>query len=530
MRMPAGRAAQNASHSIPIPAPVGGWNARDALINMPEQDAVFLDNFWPTTSTVELRKGWTEFAALPTDVPATTPHDIRSLLSYNTPAGTSTLFACDQTGIYNVTAGGAISAISSVITDGRVQSVNQATAGGNFLWCCNGVDKARYWSGSAWVVLDGASTPALTGITSTDVVNVSQFKTRLMLTQKNSLSFWYLPVVSVAGLAVEFPLGSLFKRGGYLMATTNWTVDGGAGPDDYFVAITSEGEVAVYSGTDPSNAATWALVGVYFVGKPLCRKCFTKYGGDVAVLTVKGPVLLSKALQSTVIDRTANLSDKIKNVYRDYVAAGASLYGWETVVFPEAEMLLVNIPVQNNSTYNSTVSYQFVMNTITKAWARFTNMSAETWVYHAGNLYFANHNKVNKAWTGTDDNGAVISAKAKTAYNYLRSRSLTKHVKLLRPNFSATSSVNTQLGLDVDFSSTGLYSNTSNYARAIALWDTAKWNEAYWSGGSEAVAKWKTVAAKPGRSFAVRLYLSCKGITMSWNAVDVIAETGQGLL
>lgn len=529
MRQAVGRAAQNSAHSVPIPAPVGGWNARDSLMKMPEQDAVFLDNFWPTAGNVELRKGFETFATLPADT-APTLHDVKALLSYNTPAAVSTLFACDNTGIYNVTAGGSISTISSVITNGQVRSVNQATSGGNFLWCCNGVDKSRYWAGSAWTVLDGASTPALTGITSTDVINVSQFKTRLMLTQKNSLSFWYLPVVSVAGLAVEFPLGSLFKRGGYLMATTSWTVDGGAGSDDFFVAITSEGEVAVYAGTDPSNAATWALVGTYFIGKPLSRTCFLKYGGDVIVLTVQGPVLLSKALQSSVIDRTSNLSDKIQKVYTSYVENGQSIFGWQAVLFPEAQMLLVNIPVMDDATYNIITSYQFVMNTVTRAWARFTNMSAQAWVYHAGGLYFAAHNKVYQAWTGTDDNGGVITGKAKTAYNYLRSRGLTKHVKLLRPNFTASASIDTQIGLDADFSSKALYSNTSNISQTVALWDVAKWNEGVWSGGDETVAKWKTVAVSPGRCFSVRLRLSCKGTTMAWNAVDVVAETGQGLL
>ena len=31
------------SRSVSVPAPVGGWNARDALADMPETDAVILD-------------------------------------------------------------------------------------------------------------------------------------------------------------------------------------------------------------------------------------------------------------------------------------------------------------------------------------------------------------------------------------------------------------------------------------------------------------------------------------------------------
>lgn len=37
-----------------VPAPVGGWNARDSLANMEITDAVQLENMFPTVNSVEI--------------------------------------------------------------------------------------------------------------------------------------------------------------------------------------------------------------------------------------------------------------------------------------------------------------------------------------------------------------------------------------------------------------------------------------------------------------------------------------------
>ena len=48
----------------------------------------------------------------------------------------------------------------------------------------------------------------------------------------NTLLFYYLPVNSIAGSATAFPLHSFTRRGGHLVATAGWTIDGGAGSDE----------------------------------------------------------------------------------------------------------------------------------------------------------------------------------------------------------------------------------------------------------------------------------------------------------
>ena len=69
---------------------------------------------------------------------------------------------------------------------------------------------------------------------------------------------------SVGGAAQVLDLSSIAKYGGHLVDLDTWTIDAGYGVDDNLVFITSNGEVIVYRGTDPSSAATWALAGVSF--------------------------------------------------------------------------------------------------------------------------------------------------------------------------------------------------------------------------------------------------------------------------
>ena len=92
--------------------------------------------------------------------------------------------------------------------------------------------------------------------------------------------------------ALDF--SGIFKLGGYLMAMTNWTIDNAAGIDDYAAFISSEGEVAIYQGTDPSNASTWVLKRNFPNWSADRRRCAIKAGADVLILTTDGAFPLSK--------------------------------------------------------------------------------------------------------------------------------------------------------------------------------------------------------------------------------------------
>ena len=54
------------ANTTSVPAPIGGWNARDSQANMNPMDAIQLVNWYPTPTDVTMRKGWTQSSLLTT--------------------------------------------------------------------------------------------------------------------------------------------------------------------------------------------------------------------------------------------------------------------------------------------------------------------------------------------------------------------------------------------------------------------------------------------------------------------------------
>lgn len=507
----------NAGRIVSMPAPVGGWNTRDSIADMGVKDAVFLDNFFPRNSDVMMRKGRQLLATLPPGL------RIRTLLGYKSNTGAAQQFAATQTGIYNIT-NPSVPVLATTSTKADWEYVNATTSGGHFILACNGQDRMKLYDGTTWTDLDAASTPAVTGVLTQNVTNISKYKTRVVLCQKNSLSFWYLPTNAIAGVATEFPLQSIFSKGGYLVATAEWTIDGGNGPGSYFVAVTSEGEVVVYIGDDVA-ASNFQKVGVFQLPAPSSKRCFKQLSDDMLLMTKGAIYPLSKALGRGLNDRRLTLTDKIDKAYVDYSERFSGLFGWEMAFFPEAAMLLVNIPTLDYPAFNATYSEQFVINTMTQSWCRFQAWYAETMSTFDGKLYSALGNQVWQCWTGTSDDGANIVAKGKTAFNPLRTAG-NKHVSMLRPLIQSPASVTVQLGIDVDYRDNVLTTSSSSYLASLSRWDSAIWNSARWNGSSSILANWATVNSPLGRVVSVRLRVESNSSTMSWIATDLIVTDG----
>jgi len=82
MAQPKGRTAVTAS----VSSPIGGWNARDSIAEMPPLDAVTLNNLFPTPTDVQLRLGYTKSCTEINDG-LENPLPVNSLMNY---AGTNT--------------------------------------------------------------------------------------------------------------------------------------------------------------------------------------------------------------------------------------------------------------------------------------------------------------------------------------------------------------------------------------------------------------------------------------------------------
>lgn len=503
-----------------IPAPVGGWNARDSLANMDPMDAVTLVNYFPTVSNCVLRGGYSKWSTGFTG-------QAQSLLSYSGGA-TNKLFAVVGTpslSIYDVTAGGAVgAAVVSSLTNAIWEYTNVATTGGNYLYAVNGVDKPRLYDGTNWTAIDAASTPAITGVTTTTLDNITLFKNRIWFIQKNTLKAWYLPTSSVGGAAQSLDLSSIAKFGGHLVDLDTWTIDAGYGVDDNLAFITSNGEVIVYRGTDPASDATWALAGVWKLGSPISKRAMLKWGGDLLILTYDGLMPMAASLQSSRLDPRVALSNKIQGAITkaatEYGGAHAAV-GWQVFYNAKRTAVWINVPVADGSQQQ-----QYVMNTITTSWCQFTGWEANVWETYDDDPYFGGNGYVGKAWDATyADNNANISGNVLQAFNYLGSRGVQKYFTRARPSIFTDGNPAISLGINVDFDIQNNATPLSYSASSMGLWDAGTWDAAVWGDDLQITNNWQGVTGL-GYCGAVLLTSASTGLQIEWASTDVVYQSG----
>jgi hypothetical protein len=656
------------ANTTSVPAPIGGWNARDSQANMNPMDAIQLVNWYPTPTDVTMRKGWTQSSLLTTttgvvaistitrvdtlatlttasahglstgnqvaisgctpsayngvytitvvnstsftytmaSVPSgsasvvgsyekgiTTP--VNTLMNY-TEVGGYKLFGASGNTIYETAVNPAVRVFTGIQSD-KLQSVNITNAGGHFLVACNGVDPVMIYDGTQWfyvattttastissiartspsatatvttatahglvtgnrVTITGASeatfngtfvitvtggsaftytstgtstatsvtgaytTIGITGVNSNTFVNVNLFKNRLYFTQKDTLACWYLDVDAIGGPASPLYFGGIARNSGYLQAMGTWTLDAGQGADDYAVFVTSMGEVMVYNGTDPDNADTWALKGVWQLGQTFSRRCFFKYSGDLLLLTQDGLVPLASALQSSRLDPRVNLTDKIYFAVSQAATLYYNLFGWQINYYASENMLILSIPT-------STGMEQFVMHTITKSWGRFTGIQGYCWeVSGDADMHFGGDGIVGIFYSSYSDNGSNITATAQQAYSYFERAGQLKRFTLVRPILQSTGGVpNVVCGLSVDFDTQSqlgaVQFNPSTLTDGV--WDTSRWDQANWSGGLITTKVWQGVTGL-GFAGSINLNVASRGIELHWASTDYVMEAG----
>jgi hypothetical protein len=414
-----------------------------------------------------------------------------------------------------------------LVTGNRVtiSGASESTFNGTFVITVTGASAFTYTStGTSTVtsVTGSYTTIGITGVNSNTFINVNLFKNRLYFTQKDTLSCWYLPVDSIGGAASPLYFGSIARNSGYLQAMGTWTLDAGQGADDYAVFVTSMGEIIVYNGTDPSSATTWALKGVWQLGQTFSRRCFFKWSGDLLLLTQDGLVPLASALQSSRLDPRVNLTDKIYFA----VSQAASLYydqfGWQINYFAGENMLILNIPIPNGIE-------QYVMHTITKSWARFTNIQGYCWeVSGDADMHFGSNGFVGIFYSATADDEGNITATAQQAYSYFDTPGQLKRFTMVRPILQSTGGVPSVLcGISVDFDTQSQLGAVSfnPTTQSEGIWDTAKWDGNVWAGGLITTKIWQGVTGI-GYTGSVNLNAASRNIELHWASTDYVMEAG----
>jgi hypothetical protein len=465
---PFGRAATNE-----VRVPVKGLRSDQGLMQEQPEAAMRLLNWVPETDAIRVRRGFSEHAF---DLNA---DPVETLMVY-TSGTASKMFAAAETVIWNATDAGDVGASADVT--GQTEAYNSwvnftASGGTHYLVVVNGADNNQTYNGSSW------ATQAWTGVTDNDLIYVWSFKSRLWFIKKQSMSAYYLPTGSISGAMTEFPLGAIFKKGGRLLAGGTWSVDSGVGTgmDDMIVFVSSEGEVAVYEMSDPEDATTLLLKGVYDLGKPLGQRCLINIGGDLLILTYKGLIPLSKAVtvRKENLDAEA-ITSPIRQSFSDDAINYGTNQGWDLQSYPQSNLVILNVPVAEASQYK-----QYVVNVLTGAWAEWDGVNSVCWALFNNNVYFGGTGEVvYKADTGSSDNGAAITAEVLTHYSHLGKPGRNKQITLVKPIVRSNSDVGFGLTILTNYDLPDSPPSTAEGGvdRDGFTWDESNWDQDAWAG------------------------------------------------
>jgi hypothetical protein len=495
-------------------APVGGWNSLAAVAAMDPTDAVRMDNLFPDLSYLRVRRGYAPFC--------TVGASIKSLLTYSS-AMTQKLLAAAGGYIYDVTSGTA-SSVASGFTSDVWQWTMMSTPGGQFLVAVNGTGKQWTYNGTAWT----AATNTLgTGVTdSNQFAMVTLYSQRLFFAAEDNTLIYYLPVNVLQGQLSAFDAGAFLRRGGGIAALGNWTRDDATqGSQNLLVIVSTHGEVLVYHGIDPADATNWGLVGRFEIGEPVGgHRQLIRLGPDSMLICEDGFQALANYLalgESKAL--TSSISMKIGNAVTRAVKLQKPAFGWDAILYPTNNALLVNVP------QGAGVFHQYTVNTISGAWCRFTGMNAQCWALFQDSIYFGDAGgTVHHADSANNDNGQPIAFDLVTCFQLPGGGATQKRALMCRPFVSANGVFRPFLDVNVDYIIANVTATVGGDVLGT-VWDSFDWDEAPWSTGGVVQTQWYSVAGL-GTAFAVHMTGAAVGLQIQLMAFDLSYEAGIGLL
>jgi len=401
-----------------IPAPTRGIIQHENDAFMGPGAAIVQDNWFPTMKGSKLRGGCQRWCTLP----ETTA--VISGFEYVTGIA-SKMFAANAAKLYDITTNTPALIVSGRTSGNYAASQITNVAGTQFLLAVNETgDPVLRFNGTSWVTLDPATIaawvnntayaigalakdttdssywrclvahtsaaagtfaadrtahPTFWASTASDGVSwitgpagtpvefghnlsyVGKYRNRLFFIGTKSMSLWYLPVLSVGGVLTEIPLSGSFTKGGFLKFLASWTIDAGDGVDDKLVIMSSEGEVVIFTGSNPAATdGSWHQEGRFDLSPPLGMNAWCQVGGDLLLLTVSGIIPTSQAITKSAGElELAMITRSIKRMWRDEVDAKRQ-YAWTMKKWDEYGGNFITLPggapgarvclAQNNAT------------------------------------------------------------------------------------------------------------------------------------------------------------------------------------
>lgn len=481
VRQPVPGAARYQTKNKILSAPIGGWVTATNLAEPRPKTAVILENWFPQRRSVRLRAGATKKATISNSLA------VQSVFPYS--AGTNNkLFAATSAAIYNITSPSTPTTIPTPDitgqTSGYYSTALFTTVGGTFLTVANGTDAVRQYDGTTW------TTPTITGVTSSTLSHVWVYRNRIFFVQGNSLNAWYLPTDSISGAANAVSLAGVFQRGGNLLTGCTWSLNAGNGLNDQCAFISTNGEVAVYQGTDPSSASTWSLVGRYDIGTMLGKNALMRAGGDVLLGTADGLIPLSKAI---AVDRAAiSLNALSSDIEPDWKKEATTRPNtWTIAKWPEKNMAIIALPSQTGIG-----KYCFVVNMETGAWCKYTGWDTNCICMFNQYAYFGTGaGTILQAESGGSDDGAAYVSTYVGQFEDWEAPGSQKVGQLCRSTFVSSVAFNPLITLLANYSTMLPAAPSSSVTVTTQVWDSAIWDTATWdTAGTQTIqTRWRAV-------------------------------------
>lgn len=513
-------AAQPFVQPTMLPPPTKGWNVRDSLAAMDPQDAVVLDNWFPTGGGVVTRNGYSIFATVAPggafssgfsfgfDIGVSSP--VKTLVELN--GGTHRKFIAAANGTISDISGGGLGA---PLKSGFANDGWQSTSFLARLFLANGADTLQVYDGTT--VADST----FTGVALNTLMGVVQYQQRLFFWPVNSTQFYFAPLNSISGALSPYDLAAFSPNGGNLVAVTTYSHDGGNGVQDFIVFVMSSGDCLIYFGNDPSDATAWSLVGRYRISPPVSPRAVCNYGAEAFLTTFDDHVPLQQQLVALKLGQLPPRS-KISNAVQAAVSANFSLFGWQSLYYPRGRYLLFNIP-NPDGTFD-----QHICNTGSpdQPWSRFRNQNAFCWGLYNNSLYFGTADgTIYLADNGSLDGTMMVHAVAQQAWNTFGDP-LRKRVTAARPLLQTTGAQAVSFALGYDFGDLNI-TNAITAGAAGSPWDTSPWDTTPWSPENTVSQAWR-IAGGTGAAIGVGLDVAVTQ-PMQWLRTDLRFEEGAAL-
>lgn len=481
-----GQIAQH-HQAMTLPAPTRGLIETENLSFMQPGGAMVVNNWFPTIRGLKLRGGCTRWCDLHPGLADNDPLRVPVISAFEYVDGLNhRMFAGQQTKLFDVTNPTAV-LVKSGQTSGNYSAAQLSNAAGRWLIAVNdaGNEPLRY-DGTTWTTMAAGDMTGPGGIPRAKLVYVWKYRNRLFFIEQSSMNAWYLGIDAVGGALNIIPLSGAATKGGNLLFGATWSIDAGDGIDDKCVFCTDQGELLIFTGSNPGDAANWRQEGRYQVAPPMGMNAHINLGGDLLIATVEGIVPVSKAITKSATElQLAALSYNINRSWREQVLEKREFH-WSMEKWDEQGGLFVATPGSKTNKWHA-----FAANSVTLAWCRIWGWDVWCWMRLRGDMFFGTGNGIvmQADRTGYDDGRSYLASMV-GGWSIFQQQAQTSVWHQARASFSSAAGqpFQPQLSACTDFLIKLPPPPVAGPDPGVAdVWDQGLWDQALWDQPSLSV-------------------------------------------